>query len=64
MAGTYNGGKDTAAKITARDPDFYRRIGAIGGKRTGIKKGFALLTPEQRSAAGRKGGTKSRRPKV
>lgn len=40
--------------------DFYHRIGAKGG-RNGHTGGFASMTHEQVSAAGRKGGLKSRR---
>lgn len=33
MSGSSAGGKKGAAKILARDPDFYKRIGAKGGKK-------------------------------
>ena len=32
MAGTREGGKKAAAKNLANDPDFYKRIGAKGGR--------------------------------
>jgi general stress protein YciG len=41
-----------------------RSLGSVGGARTaasGTTKGFALMTPEKRRAAGRKGGRISRR---
>lgn len=63
MAGTKEGGLKAAESNTRRDPDFYRRIGAIGGKK-GTTGGFASdkvgkdgLTGRQRARlVGRKGG--------
>lgn len=49
-------------KNLARDPDFYKRIGAIGG-RNGTTGGFAA-NPELARIAGAKGGRISRRGKV
>lgn len=73
MAGTKLGGKKAAEKNLANDPNFYRRIGAIGGKR-GTTGGFAAdvdcncsRLPYRhyiRNCAGAKGGTISRRRKV
>lgn len=60
MAGTAVGGKKAAATIKNRDPDFYAKIGSEGGKKK-VPKGFARMTPEKRSAAGKVGGAKSRR---
>lgn len=52
----YIGGAKIAKKLLARDPDFYRRIGAKGGRGgTGTGKGFAA-NPELASTAGAKGG--------
>jgi general stress protein YciG len=34
MAGTQAGGKKAAAKNLAKDPNFYAKIGAKGGKTT------------------------------
>lgn len=34
MAGTEEGGKKTAEKNVARDPDFYKKIGAKGGRKS------------------------------
>lgn len=70
MAGTPDGGKRAAAKNLAKDPDFYRNIGRIGGSR-GTTGGFASqvtgedgLTGAQRArVAGAKGGRISRRTK-
>lgn len=59
MAGTKAGGLKAAAKNLANDPNFYRRIGAKGGRATG-PKGFAL-NRTLASIAGAKGGRKSRR---
>jgi general stress protein YciG len=64
MTGTTLGGKKVAQRNLAKDPDFYRKIGAIGGSRTGIIKGFAF-DPEKAAIAGQKGGRISRRrPKI
>ena len=62
MAGTKLGGQKAAAKNLQREPDFYKRIGAIGGKR-GTTGGFAA-NPELARIAGAKGGRISRRRKV
>lgn len=63
MAGTMAGGK--AASQTNRliyGEDFYIRIGSLGGSaKTSKPKGFAAMSPEKRSAAGQKGGSRSRR---
>ena len=62
MAGTREGGKKAAAKNLANDPNFYARIGRIGGS-NGRSGGFAS-NPELAKIAGAKGGRKSRRKKV
>ena len=59
MAGTKAGGLKAAAKNLARDPDFYAKIGKIGG-RIGTTGGFAA-NRELARIAGQKGGRKSRR---
>lgn len=62
MAGTQKGGVKAAQ--TNRDrygKEFYARIGAIGGKKTGLK-GFALDRDRARRA-GQIGGRISRRGK-
>ncbi len=61
MAGTKIGGKKAALKNLANDPDFYKRIGAIGGK-NGTTGGFAA-NRELARTAGAKGGRISRRTK-
>lgn len=62
MAGTVEGGKKTAAKNLAKDPDFYKKIGAKGG-RNGTTGGFAA-NPELARIAGTIGGRISRRGKA
>lgn len=64
MSGSKIGGAKAAKTNKAKYGDnFYSVIGRQGGSVTGIKKGFALMTPEARAAAGRKGGTISKRTK-
>jgi len=62
MAGTKTGGQKAAAKNLAKDPNFYAKIGAKGGK-NGRTGGFAA-NPELARIAGAKGGRISRRKKV
>jgi general stress protein YciG len=59
MTGTINGGKKAAKKNMERDPDFYKKIGAKGG-RNGHTGGFAANRALAR-IAGAKGGRISRR---
>lgn len=59
MAGTKAGGLKAATKNLARDPDFYAKIGKIGGK-NGTTGGFAA-NRELARIAGQKGGRKSKR---
>ena len=61
MAGTKAGGQKAAAKNLQRDPDFYAKIGAAGGKK-GRTGGF-YANRELARAAGAKGGRISRRTK-
>lgn len=62
MAGTKAGGAKAAATNKAKHgDDFYKRIGAIGG-RLGRTGGFAA-NPELARIAGAKGGRISRRRK-
>lgn len=64
MAGTVEGGRKAAATNKKRNgDDFFKRIGAIGG-RNGHTGGFAAMDPERRSECGRKGGRISRRGKA
>ena len=62
MAGTKAGGLKAAKKNLARDPQFYAKIGAKGGK-NGKTGGFAA-NPELARIAGAKGGRISRRRKT
>ena len=63
MAGTVAGGLKAAQKNMASNPNFYKEIGAVGG-RNGNTGGFAA-NPELARIAGAIGGRKSRRrPKV
>lgn len=59
MAGTKAGGLKAAQKNLAKDPNFYAKIGAKGGK-NGTTGGFAA-NPELARIAGAKGGRISRR---
>jgi general stress protein YciG len=71
MAGTKIGGLKAATKNLRNDPNFYEKIGAIGGSRKGedyqeggkLAKGFAA-NPELARIAAAKGGRKSRRGKA
>lgn len=62
MAGTIQGGKKAAAKNLAKDPSFYAKIGAKGG-RNGKTGGFAA-NPALAREAGAIGGRISRRRKA
>ena len=66
MAGTRAGGLKTAATNKRNDPDFYRKLGAKGGKKS-TKGGFwyakYVLGSNLAVEAGRKGGLKSRKKK-
>lgn len=62
MAGTKNGGKAAAATNKSKyGPDFYAKIGAMGGKK-GRTGGF-FANRELAREAGAKGGRISRRTK-
>lgn len=63
MAGNKEGGKKAATTNLKRDPDFYKKIGAKGGrngKGPGYKGGFAK-SAEWARLCGTKGGKISRR---
>ena len=62
MAGTREGGLKVRDKQLARDPDFYKKIGAKGGA-NGHTGGFHVHR-EMARIAGAKGGRISRRRKV
>lgn len=64
MSGSVAGGRKARDTNLARHgKDFYRELGAKGGAKTGIAKGFALMTRAQHHAASVKGGSNSRRGK-
>ena len=61
MAGNREAGLKTAAKLKAKNPNFFSEIGADGGStitENTHRKGFGSLTKEQRSEMGRKGAAK------
>lgn len=61
MGGTKQGGKNAAAtNKRLYGPDFYAKIGKLGGARS-RKGGFAGMPKSRVSELGRKGGLKSRR---
>lgn len=63
MAGTVAGGRLAAKKNLANDPDFYKRIGHIGGSAPRTQpRGFAA-SHELAVRAGKLGGAVSRRRK-
>jgi general stress protein YciG len=63
MAGTKAGGYKTRETIKKfYGEDYYKEIGQKGGLAK-VPKGFALMSAEQRSEAGRKGGTAKRKHK-
>ena len=64
MAGNKIGGAKAKAKNLEKNPNFYSDLGKIGGKVKGTLKGFAGMSPEKRSLAGKKGGSISRRGKA
>lgn len=59
MTGTRSGGLKAAIKNLKKDPDFYKKIGAKGGKR-GHTGGF-YVNRELAKIAGAKGGRISKR---
>lgn len=58
--GSKEGGIRVRAINLAKDPDYYHKLGKMGGKWRG-RKGFAAMPKSMVSAAGRKGGSVSRR---
>ena len=71
MAGTLEGGRKASATNREKyGADFYANIGAKGGAKTGVIKGFAIARtyalddPRHPGNAGRKGGLKSKRTKA
>lgn len=60
MSGSISGGKKTAEYLKKQDPDFYRKLGRLGGRKK-VPKGFAKMDKKKVAEAGRKGGSKSKR---
>lgn len=56
MAGNHAGAVKARDKMLSNDPDYYRKIGAIGGRAL-VPKGFAS-DRSRAMEAGRKGGLK------
>lgn len=64
MAGTHEGGvKAAATNKRINGADYYRRLGAKGG-RNGHGGGFASMNKEDVARCGRRGGSKSVRSKA
>lgn len=68
MSGTVSGGQKAAKRNLARNPNFYKEIGRIGGSRSGnggfasdVKGKDGMTGPERASVVGKKGGMISRR---
>ena len=55
MSGNVKGGKKGAAKILARDPDFFKKIGAKGGRNSsGYDFAHGKADPSKSGAIGGK----------
>lgn len=64
MSGCREGALKAKAKLLAKDKDFYRKIGRLGGSaETSEPKGFAC-NPDLARKAGAKGGKISKRGKA
>lgn len=59
MPGTREGGIKAAIKVKSWDPDFYRKIGALGGQAS--RGGGFAVNRELAVEAGKKGGRNSHR---
>lgn len=65
MAGTKAGAAKARQRLIEKyGEDFFRHIGKRGGAKKSPLKGFGSMSAEKRIAAGRKGGTVSRRGKA
>jgi hypothetical protein len=60
---TVEGGHKAKAKLLARDPDYYKKMGAMSRKKGNYKTGFAL-NPELAKVAGNKGRASRRAKKI
>lgn len=58
MSGSHDGGVKTAAKNMNEDPDYYARIGRLGGSVKRPQTRWFRLHPELASKAGMIGGSK------
>lgn len=64
MAGNKEGSRKAVATVLAKNPNFFKEIGRIGGRAiTDKKKGFAA-NPERARIAGARGGRVSKRGKA
>lgn len=61
MPGTRQGGLKTAAKLLEKDPDFYKKQGVKGGKKS---RGGGFTDRELARRAGAIGGRVSRRKRA
>lgn len=61
MGNTKEGAKKTRDKLLAKDPDYYKKLGKLGGEASeGYSFGHGKVDP---SEAGRVGGKRSKRGK-
>jgi general stress protein YciG len=63
MSGTREGGKRAAETNRASDPDFYRKVGKLGGSVPHKSTRYWHMNPDAAVEAGRKGGAISKRRK-
>lgn len=63
MGGTREGAAKARAKVLAANPNHFSEIGKLGGKAPHVSCGFEIIDKEKLSAAGRKGGSTSRKRK-
>jgi general stress protein YciG len=64
MAGNKIGGLKVKAKLLAKDPDYYKKLGKAGGQQSSPRKGFgytAATNPRRHKRLSSLGGTTSRR---
>lgn len=55
MAQSKEGSKKAKATLLAKDPDYFKKLGALGGKAK-VKKGFAKMSPERLREVSSTGG--------